>query len=175
MATESSRPAFHSRSLQEALAEAAPHLENIPQNLDAISEDIKTLERYLETVGVRVPVSLPMGHGEEYGNTQSGKHCDLSTEVEEFNEIVEWAQVQGKDRWRILYRKVRRTGTLQTTYDGSSAPWSLSWKDAETVTTTPLIETPLPIRLRGFKQLPQLLRTLGEHVTVTRPQLPQAM
>jgi len=65
---------------QEALERVSPHLNRFQNDLNAISEDIRSLEKYLTESGFRIRVSVTAG----------------------FNEGISWSEV-GKNSWRICY------------------------------------------------------------------------
>jgi hypothetical protein len=65
---------------QEALERVSPHLNRFQNDLNAISDDIRSLEKYLTESGFRIRVRVTAG----------------------FDEGLSWSDV-GKNSWRICY------------------------------------------------------------------------
>ena len=74
-------PVFNDPALRQALAEGRDAIEGRSYELDAVSADIKALEAYLWSAGIRGSVAVPMG-GVEF---------------------LWWDHAE-PDRWRIVWR-----------------------------------------------------------------------
>ena len=59
--TRPTRPEVSDPKLRTALDRVGPHIENYRQNLDLISRDIKAVEEYLTTSGVRMVARVQFG------------------------------------------------------------------------------------------------------------------
>jgi hypothetical protein len=161
------RPEVSDGALRAALDRVGPHIENYNATLDAISKDIKAVEQYLLSSGVRLNAyveigrnkGFPEGEGWDGSDNYSGPiYCDV--------ENIEWAPSDDSgERWRIMYAKFRWHGEMEiyerivfheSTFNGPNE--TLEWK--------PLIETPVAIRLQGHKHLAELVTNVGKLVEV---------
>jgi hypothetical protein len=161
------RPKVSDPKLKSALDRVGPEIENYHANLDAISNDIKSIEQYLTASGVRMAArvriggtngALTDGDIDVMGNYSGGIYEDA--------ESIEWAPVNGDDdRWRLMWVLVRNHGELELceniaiagpTYNGPS----------ERLERKPLIETSVAVRLRAHKHLAALVEEVGKMVEV---------
>lgn len=159
------RPEVGDPSLRAALAEVGPHIENYQQNLDTISRDIKAVEQYLSSSGVRVSAFVNLGYSEMLPDGEKEDVMgNYSGPVLRDVERLEWGPIDGGDRWRLNYFKFRRFGEMELvekiaifkTYQG----------DALLIERKPLIETPVEIRIRCHKELSALVRAVAKAVEV---------
>ena len=133
-------PSFNSPALTGAVEETAAQVQGFTQNLDKMSADIKKLEEYYLTSGIRVVVEAPISTGESVLWTN------------------EWGLTpEEHDRWRIVY--LRQACTWHPEYETYVA-------DGEIEEYRPLIEIPVAVRLRAYRALPDLVREIGQQVTV---------
>lgn len=78
-------PKFNDVALSRTVGNAVEELTSRVRRLDAISEDIKALETYLNECGLRIETST------------------MVEEDEGCREFLEWRKAE-PDRWRIVYR-----------------------------------------------------------------------
>lgn len=144
------RPTVSSRELRAALETAGPHIENFNENLDAMSSDIRAIEKYFTDSGIRIRATVECGTYKP----------DPGVRVEE---QLEWGPVEESDGpWRLLYVEVR--AELNEEISEFNAP--------EEILRKPLIETPVETRISAYPSLPKLVSCLGQLVTVKRTPTP---
>ena len=160
-------PIFSSPELQKVVADAKPILEGVDEARNRVSNDIKALETYLQSLDLKTSFKHPLGpsfipdnHKEvaaalQYSGSASGG-------------IQEEALVWGEDaggRFRLLYELNRWQGYVEV--DAPGGP--LFWDDATlTREAKPLIETKFEIRKRMYQHLPDFVARLAKHLDVSQ-------
>lgn len=147
---------FSDERLRRAVDETKSAIGDRNQNLDRISEDIKQLERYLESCGVRERIEVhlaggPTVLGEAWEVQETGEGA-----AEDVSEFTTWEKIANQDRWRIMYLKSRRKGWFCVDAGGFSFEGIPQVLDHR-----PLIETPAIIRLRASEVLPDLVKAIA--------------
>jgi hypothetical protein len=164
--TKPTRPTVSEPALQQALSAVGPHIENYHENLDAVSNDIRNIERYLADSGIRVSARIRIGGS----GTRTVGPIDVlqnySGEIYEDDEYLEWGPIsEQENKWRVLWRKTRCHGELELcegiaiagpTFNGAS----------EVLDSRPLIETTVATRLAAHKHLAALVREVGKQVEI---------
>ena len=160
------RPEVGDPSLRAALAEVGPHIENYQQNLDTISRDIKAVEQYLSSSGVRVSAFVNLGYSEMLADgAKEDVMGNYSGPVIRDVERVEWGPIDDSDRWRLNYFKFRRFGEMEMVE--KIAIFGPNYQgDSLMLERKPLIETPVETRIRGHKVLSALVRAVAKAVEV---------
>ena len=83
---------------QEALDRAAPHLEKFQNDLDAISDDIRALEKYLTDSGFRIETGTEGLAWMEYGKSWRLCHLEDSSDGWASRPLIE---TPAATRWRV--------------------------------------------------------------------------
>jgi hypothetical protein len=160
-------PVFSSTALQAAVDKARPALEGADEARNRISNDIKTLEAYLQSLDLKTPFRFPLGksfvptdENEQYlqaaldfGGCASGG-------------IREEALVWGPDstgRFRLFHEVNDWEGSVEVDVPGGPYFW-----DESTLKTQakPLIETKFEVRKRMHPHLARFVKALGEELAV---------
>ncbi len=160
-----SQPAFSSPELQAALDKARETLEGSDEARNRVSEDIKTLERYLVSLKLTPPFRHPLGKylipedeqtvasSLEYGGCASGK-------------IAQDALLFDKDsngKMRMLYESSRWDGQIDIDGPGGPYFWNSDTLERE---VRPLIETKFEVRKKVYGQLPAFVTALAKHYAI---------
>jgi hypothetical protein len=168
MSNSTSIPSFASEALRRAVAEARPTLESVEESRNKVSEDIKELEAYLDSLQVRVTFRHPLGKWFVAQDEQSEQYIDAALEDSgsASGEIHEDALLWGEDkagRFRLLYELCRWNGDVEVDAPGGPFFWDESTLQRG---VKPLIETKWEVRKRMYQHLPDFVRTLSEHLAV---------
>ena len=108
------RPQVTDPELRAALDRVGPHIENFNENLDHISNDIRAIEQYLTSSGVRLYASVRIGWTEEFTDGDYDVLKNYSGGIDRDEQQIVWAPADGEcDRWRLTYRTVRRHGEIE--------------------------------------------------------------
>jgi hypothetical protein len=160
-------PSFSSPELQKAITDARPILEGADEARNRVSNDIKTLESYLDSLDLKTsfrhPIEITLLPDDAkqasvalaYGDTASGT-------------IQEEALVWGPDsngKSRLLYEVSQWDGCVDPGVRGG--PY-LSDETTLRRKTKPLIETKFEIRKRLYEHLPNFVASLAKHLAVPR-------
>jgi hypothetical protein len=156
--TRPTRPEVSDPDLRTTLERVGSYIENYTANLDAISNDIKAMEKYLAESGIRLRASVPVKPPViETGDFECFK----------IDERLEWAPEDddipfetGNSRWRIMYHLNRAPGRFD------EDRFIANGDDAETIERRPLIETSIAIRLKTHRHLAALVHQIGKTVEV---------
>jgi hypothetical protein len=170
--TDPARPKFSNPRLQQVFDEAAPRLEGFQAQLNRISEDIKSLEKYLEASGVRLELSVRFETSETVLDDPpdvTGNYCGA---IHQDAAYVEWAPSEPGGRWRVMYKKVRSHGEIDLCEEIIIGGPTFN-RDSEVLDLRPLIETPAATRLGAYKALPDLLKKVAETITVQPLEVPR--
>lgn len=168
--TKPSRPDVSDPHLRAALDGFGEHIENYTENLDLVSKDIKGIEQYLTTSGVRIGAGVKIGHTEEFTDGDYDIFRNYSGGVARDVERIDWAPLdEREERWRLMYVKYRRFGQVEIS-EGIALAGPTFTDFPETLDRRPLIEAPVEVRLRGHRVLPQLVREISSLVEVRRVQ-----
>jgi len=132
---------FSDENLNTVFSQYDPVISGFTANVDTISNDIRALERYLESSAFRVAVA--------YCFADNVQHFGPELWVRTY-ETIEWTNAQGDEegkggRWRVMYR-LSQDGHVSAC-DG---PRFL-----------PLIETRVEVRIRAAGHLAAFLKQVG--------------
>ncbi len=133
---------FNDPRLKTAFNQASSEIEGRQTNLDALSQDIKNLETYLNEQKCFHQVEVHLGV------TDEPLAVDDFMIVESERLIFMEASLKN-GRWRIFYQKVELDGVLENGLEGARV---------KVLESRPLIETPVEVRVRCKSLLPRLLR-----------------
>ena len=162
-------PTFSSPELQKAVADAAPVLEGIDEARNRVSNDIRALETYLQSLDQMVPFRHSFGkflnapdedvHGSiECSGTASGEVCE---------EALVWGP-DSKGRFRLQYELSRWDGYVDI--DAPGGPWF--WESATLRRDAkPLIESPFETRKKMYRHLPDFVTSLARELDINEPQI----
>jgi hypothetical protein len=160
---ESSEPAFHSVELQRAFQSARLVVEGFGSARDKVSNDIKSLEAYLQSVNLRQPFRHSIGMSQT-------KNDDGSIDGHRIqDEVIAWDQENTGRRFRLLYEVTTWPGHIDMYEYGAKlgAPAFVSKTNAPRVRRVkPLIETKFETRRRLYAHLPDFVNGLAKHVSV---------
>jgi hypothetical protein len=170
--SESKVPAFSSPDLQQAISDARGALEGFDDARNQVSADIKQLEAYLESLGLKS--SFRHALGKEYVNydDQSSQQVAMSLEfggsaagiIRE--EALVWTEGQG-GRFRLMFEVTEWDGSVDVDIPGGPYFWDVSTQRRE---TRPLIESKFETRKRMYGNLPDFVKALAAHLKVdSRP------
>lgn len=160
------RPAVSDPALQEALSAVGPNIENYHQNLDAVSNDIRNIERYLVDSGIRLSACIRIGGSGARTVEPIDVLQNYSGEIYEDDEYLEWGLVsEQENKWRVLWRKTRCHGELELC-EGIAIAGPTFNGPSEVLDCRPLIETTVAIRLAAHKHLAALVREVGKQVEI---------
>lgn len=161
--TRPPRPEVSDPKLRAALDDVGPHIENYNENLDLISKDIKSIEQYLTSSGVRHRANVTIDHADSFPDDEAPDEMDnYSGPLYRNEESIEWSADKG-DRWRIMYVKSRQSGYLELCERIAIVGPSFNGPSEE-LERKPLIETSAAIRLKAHKKLAKLVETVGKLV-----------
>ena len=160
-------PIFSSQELQNAVESARPIIEGLEEAQDRVSNDIKALESYFQSLDLKDPFRHPLGksflpaEGEgqfvaaslEFSGSASGH-------VEE--EALLWDQ-DTHGRFRLLFELSKWEGCIEIDVPGG--PYFCEESTLERQ-RKPLIETKFEIRKRLYPHLPEFVRGLAKHLAV---------
>jgi hypothetical protein len=161
------RPDVSDPALKQALDAAGPAIEEYHANLDLISRDIKAVEQYLISSGIRIPTKVRVtGTGFQISPEEPFDSEFFSGEIFEDDDYLEWCPItDDSDRWRLMYRQVRHYGHLELC-DGIAVQGPSLDGRSEEIAFSPFIETPVAVRLRVHRGLPELVAQVGKQVSV---------
>lgn len=163
-------PTFASPELQKAVDAARPHLEGADQAMNRVSNDIRALEGYLQ--------SLNLKH--EYRYSLGKDFCAAEGEENHVAAMLEYsggasgtmqeeALVWGKDKtgaYRLLHEVSTWDGSIDVDYPGGPYFWDESTLRRE---AKPLIETPFDVRKRMYQQhFANFVSSMGEHLRIEK-------
>src|SRR2546430_448541 len=158
-------PTFSSPELQKVVTDVRPILEGADEARNQVSNDIKALETYLDSLDLKTSFRHPIGKmlipddeqrvpaALEYGGSASGT-------------IEEEALVWGPDshsKSRLLYEVCQWDGSIDVDVPGGPYFWDETTLRRE---AKPLIETKFEIRKRVYQHLPAFVANLATHLDV---------
>ena len=162
----SQTPTFSSPELQKVVAAAKPVLEGVEEARNRVSNDIKALETYLQSLDLKTSFRHPTGEcffpeddrvaaaALEYSGSASG-------EIRE--EALVWSEDKGS--FRLLYEVSCWDGSVEV-----DSPGGPLFRDDNTLRreAKPLIETKFEVRKRMYQHLPNFVAHLAKHLDVGR-------
>jgi len=164
-------PAFLSEELQKAVDTARPSLEGVDEARNRVSNEIKALEKYLQSLDLKW--SFRFSFGERCWATSRADQSEVearacledggSALVEYEEEALLWDQDGRSEKFRLLYEVKRWEGCLEV--DAPGGPWFRN-EDTLRREVKPLIETKFEIRKRMHENLPDFLASLVKHLDV---------
>jgi hypothetical protein len=155
----SETPPINNPILRDAIAEAAPRVNGYTDTLNNISDDIKNVEKWLDSSGVRVTVQVTL-HESEVNETPQVLSLAGDSEVTDYSqtvETVEWAPM-ADGRWRLLLREACHKWTALELI-GVTSDTKITERQCR-----PLIEAPASVRLRVLPALAELVKAVAARV-----------
>jgi hypothetical protein len=143
-------PKPNSPSLAHTLSTVGARVEQFTQTLDAISEDIKSIEKWLQDSGVRIQVEV------EYSWTIPSGLSGEVTRVESTVRSLAWAPSSEGKVWRIQWIEYVDHGF----WDGQE----VHRLERQAKAHRPLIETPAAIRLSLDETLARLVEEIASQI-----------
>jgi hypothetical protein len=160
-------PKVNSPSLAYALDSFGGKVENFTATLDAISEDIRSIEKWLLESGVRVEVETVYRNSEYVDDpAAAGSGIDIAGPFHGRRDIsaLAWAPSDEGKPWRLLHR--------QTVHEGTWEEGDWWWNETPlSVDSRPLIETPAATRLGLGDALAKLVEEIGSKVPAYREEI----
>jgi hypothetical protein len=152
-------PKVNSPSLAHALESFGGRVEQFTETLDAISEDIKSVEKWLQGSGVRVEVEI-VYRDKEYVTDPAPNGADIGGPYRGRRDIfaLAWGPVTEGRTWRLLHCQRVHFGTWE------EGDWAWDESGPELVDARPVIETPAAIRLGLGDALAKLVEEIGAKV-----------
>jgi len=161
--SQTNRPEVSDPQLQATLDRVGPYIENYNENLDLISKDIKSIEQYLSTSGIRQRALIEVEHTDSFPEGETPDELDnYSGDLYRTEECIEWAPDKA-DRWRLMYVRNRRCGFLELCERIAIVGPSFNGPSDE-LERKPLIETSAATRLKAHKKLSVLVEAVGKLV-----------
>jgi hypothetical protein len=148
----------NSASLAHALDAAASRVKRFTETLDAISDDIKTVEKWLQQSGARVEVEVAYYDNGYYIDGDDGMSPTTAMDLGTFpvrgeTRKITWGPSPDGKTWRIMHHEFQHRGWFD---EGD-----VNWTKTETVDVRPLIETPMAIRLALGDALAKLVEEIA--------------
>ncbi len=161
--SENNLPRFFASSLQETAEKSASNISSFRTSLDAVSSDIKNLEKWLRESGVCLPFRVQLD--QHYELSEPDRHY-VATDFyhgpgRQITEHLAWDCCKPSGDWRIIY--VREITEVEISLDGGAVNHK-SIGRKETEERRPLIEMPGAVRLYVYKKLPDLLSAISEGI-----------
>jgi hypothetical protein len=158
-----SEPTFRSIELQQAFQSTRAIIEGLDEARDRVSNDIKSLEAYLQSVNLRQPFrhSIGMSQPKDDDGSIDGRRIQ--------EEVLAWDQENTSSRFRLLYEVTTWPGHVDIyEYGGTpDTPAFVSKVNAPRERRVkPLIETKFETRRRLHAHLPDFVNGLAKHVGV---------
>jgi hypothetical protein len=158
-------PKVNSPSLAQTLKSIGSRVEGYTETLDAISEDIKSVERWLKDSGVRLEVEIV------YRNRESVTDPAASVGVGSIDiagpwrgrrdtAAVAWGPTDSGNAWRLLHRVRAGEGIWE------EGEWCWDNPEPELLDARPLIETTAQIRLGLGDALEKLVKAIASVIPV---------
>jgi len=161
--SEANLPKFLNSHLQQIAELSASHISSFRANLDAVSSDIKNLERWLRESGVCLPFRVQLDQRYEF--SEPDRHNIANNfyhgPARQITEQLAWDRHEPSGHWRIIY--LREATEAEISLDGGVVDY-ISVGKGELEEFRPLIEMPGQTRLRAYKKLPNLLSIISEGI-----------
>ena len=158
-------PTFSSPELQRVVDAARPLLEGVDEARNRVSNDIKTLEAYLQSLDLKISFRHPAGAECFFpdDNRQAAAALEYSGSApgEIREEALVWNEYKGS--FRLLYEISCWSGSVEV-----DAPGGPLFREDDTLRreAKPLIETKLEVRMRMYQHLPGFVARLAKHLDV---------
>ena len=157
------RPKVSNSELRAVLDRVGPHIENFNENLDLISNDIKSIEQYLATSGIRQRASVSIACTDRFPDGEAPDALDnYSGSLYRIEDSIEWAPDKG-ERWRVMYVQSRQSSYFELC-ERIAIVWPSFNGPCDELERKPLIETSAAIRLQAHKKLSKLVDAVGKLV-----------
>ena len=125
-------PKLQSPDWQAALSEAAPHLERFQEVLNRVSDDIRSLEKYLLDTGFRIDTRISLGDGESLGWSEIGEKWRLvhwtPHPMENDDKGTALIETPVATRWRVSEMIPSLLRNIAVTARTSNVPFPVSQK-----------------------------------------------
>lgn len=156
-------PKVNSPSLAQTLKSIGSRVEQYIETLDAISEDIKSVERWLKDSGVRLEVEIVYRESEEVTDPSAATamrlHIAGPFRGRRDTAAVAWGPTDSSgNAWRLLHRVRTGEGVWE------EGEWAWDSPEPELVDARPLIETTAQIRLGLGDALEKLIEAIASMV-----------
>ena len=171
--SDSPIPSFSSEELRKAVAEAKPVIKGFDEARNRLSEDIKALEAYFQSLELRTTLRYPLGKSLVPYDDEAEQHLAAALEygggasgwIEE--EALVWAEAK-PNKFRLMHELNRWDGYIEVDSPGGPYFW-----DEETLKrkAKPLIEAKFEVRKRMHDHLPDFVRALSNQLAIGRSQL----
>lgn len=161
--SENSLPKFFDSHLQEIAEQSASKISSFRANLDAVSSDIKNLERWLRESGVCLPFRVQLDQRYEFSEPDRHNIANdfYHGPARQITEQLAWDCHEPSGHWRIIY--LREAAEAQILLDEGVVD-QISVGKGEVEEFRPLIEMSGQIRLRAYKKLSNLLSAISEGI-----------
>jgi hypothetical protein len=158
-------PTFSSPELQKVVTDVRPILEGADEARNRVSNDIKALEAYLNSLDLKTSFRYPIGKmlipdDEQHAAAALEYSGSASGTVQE--EALVWGP-DSHSKSRLLYEVSQWDGSIDVDVPGGPYFWDEATLRRE---TKPLIETKFEIRKRLYEYLPAFVASLAKHLDV---------
>jgi hypothetical protein len=154
----SKTPPINNPTLRDAVAEASQRVNSYTDTLDTISADIRNIEKWFDSSGVRLKMQVTLDKSEvsclPHGTIVMDWDAPEVTDNSQTVETVEWAPM-ADGRWRLLYREAFHEWTCLELY-AVNGDRKITDRQCR-----PLIETPASVRLRVLPALAELVQAVA--------------
>ncbi len=148
---------FNSEELSNSIQSLSKKAQNIIQKLDRISEDIKSLEGWLQENNICFEVDIQLRgqqvltQKEKEFVQKKGVYAEVQGE-----EFIHYKRDQSSGKFRIMYQRIliieSMSGHVPPGFDGI-------------IINKPLIEAPVEVRVLAEKKLPELVRAIEKTIS----------
>lgn len=163
------KPKFYNPTLRDAVQKAAPSIESFAAKVDALSFDIKSLESYLLSSPIRQNVVIQSAEFNlQINETDPGTDLASCSKIEEF---IGWTTHGERGTWRLVFLRQMSNGTVIVKNGVPFGQPALG--EPKIVLERPLIEMPVPERVKAFKALPGLMTKIASIAGMGDLQFPE--
>ncbi|WP_413290836.1 hypothetical protein [Bdellovibrio sp. HCB337] len=147
-----SHNAFQSEKLQSAFEKLEGKAEILNQNIDAISEDIRALEEKLHILQLPISAQVKVAVSTKFSKEEEDKIKIYEECPFKALESLKWEKDETSGKYRLIYQRLLESEEIP----GLSIESMLR----------PLIECPMPVRLRMHPHLHKIVEVLTEQIEV---------
>lgn len=163
---------FSSKKLNDSFHESKQFFEENELTISQVSYDIRSLELLLKKYCLNFSLSLLVFNDAKVISRPEAKNDDM---VHYFYEYVSWEvnEKENKPSQRIFYKKYGRWLQMspETPLSNKTEYVSTTPADSVLLERRPLVETPVPVRLRIYPYLPAFLKKLASELLTSKPDL----
>lgn len=164
-------PTFALPELQQAIDEARPLLEGAEAAKNRVSNEIKALENYLQSLNLKHEFRYEISSSKSVVGNDAAQSLEYSGTANALmeDELLVWAPDQ-KGTWRLFFELKTCEGSIDIGLGSDPYMWSEEWEQRE---FKPLIECSFDIRKRVYQDhLVNFVKQLGEDLRVERKKEP---